>query len=137
VQIAIPPAGASQAFPQAPQFSGSELMSIQFAPQGLYPLSHPILQTDPVQTAAPCCGGGHAVAQFPQCAAEVVVSTQAPLQLTVPLWHVSAQRPEEQTLPAGQTVWQAPQWPGSLWRSAQSMSHWVRFPPQLTPQAPA
>jgi hypothetical protein len=137
LQMAIPPDGASQAFPQAPQFSGSELVSIQSAPQGLYPLSQLVPQVEAAQTAAPCCGAGHALAQLPQCAAEVAVSTQAPLQLTAPLWHVSAQWPAEQTLPAGQTVWQAPQCPGSLLRSVQSMSHCVSLPPQLMPHAPA
>jgi hypothetical protein len=77
------------------------------------------------------------LSQLPQWAAEVAVSTQAPLQLTAPLWHVSAHWPAEQTLPAGHVVWQVPQCPGSLLRSAQLLSHCVRFPPQLTPQAPA
>ena len=137
LQMAIPSAGASHTFPQAPQFSGSAVVSIQFAPHALYPASQLMLHVDPVQTAVPCCGAGHALPQLPQCAAEVAVSMQAPLQLTVPLWHVSAQWPAEQTLPAAQLVWQLPQCAGSLLRAAQSRSHCVSFSPQLTPHAPA
>jgi hypothetical protein len=82
LQMAIPPAGASQACPHAPQFSGSELWFTQLAPQGLYPLSQLMLQAEPAHTAVPCCGMGHAMSQLPQWAAEVAVSTHAPLQLT-------------------------------------------------------
>jgi hypothetical protein len=85
LHAAMPPAGASQACPQAPQFRGSELVSIQLAPQALYPLSHAMLQVDAAHTAEPCCGAGHALSQLPQWEVEVAVSTQAPPQLTAPL----------------------------------------------------
>jgi hypothetical protein len=83
--VAIPLAGASHTWPHAPQFSGSELVSMQFAPQGLYPLSQAMLQVDAAHTAEPCCGVGHALSQLPQWLADVAVSTQAPPQLTAPL----------------------------------------------------
>jgi hypothetical protein len=81
-----------QTVPHAPQFTGSDEVSVQASPAlppsaGARTLQRPRgeaqegAQTPAVQAAAPPAGTGQAIPQAPQLALSVATSTQVPLQL--------------------------------------------------------
>jgi hypothetical protein len=139
-----------QAVPQAPQFVGLSVRSVQaccVVPHSVpdaAQLQAPLWHTSPVTQA---------VAQLPQCCGSVAGSVQLAVrpvpQLTLPAAQV--QVPETQLSPAAQALMQLPQWLASVARFAQPMvapqftspfGHWqapatqVAPGPQRRPQPP-
>ncbi len=101
-------APAPQAMPQAPQFAGSDVMSVQVPAQRLCPTPHwhsPAMQCSPPVHAAP---------QAPQCASLLRRSTHAPVHTVSPGEHpVAVHVPVEHTSPVAHRLPQAPQCAGS------------------------
>jgi hypothetical protein len=78
--MGVASAGASQASPQAPQFSASRLTSTHLPAQTRSALAHERLQRPPEQT----CPAGHAAPQAPQFAGSLATFRQRPPQLAKP-----------------------------------------------------
>jgi hypothetical protein len=109
---------AGHCTPQPPQLEASLCMSTQLPLQWVSCVGHshvPLWQGLPPQS----------VAQSPQCMLFDWRSTQDPLQLNMPLLHMSTQVPVSHGWPIGQAIPHAPQFCGELLRSTQ-------VPPQLT-----
>lgn len=108
-----------QTFPHSPQWSGSELGSIQPLPQSSAPEGQ--VQAPALQPR----GAWQALPQAPQFATSAVISTHCPVpvQSALPLWQV--QRPFTQALPRGHDTPQAPQCAASDVRDAQTVPHRV------------
>jgi hypothetical protein len=120
VQNAVPPLGAAQALPQAPQFSTSDPVAthcpLQFVvPVGQLSVQAPFEQTLPdVQT----------VPQAPQLLLSVCLLTHSPLQRASPVPQLGVQAPLTHAMlpPAGapgQTLPQLPQ----LFLSLEVLTH--------------
>jgi hypothetical protein len=69
--------------------------------------------------------GAHALPHVPQLAGSSLTVVQIPEQFVVPVAHVVAHAPAEQTCPDVQALPQAPQLPGSLPRFTQRLPHLV------------
>jgi len=139
-QLAVPPAGAAQACPQAPQLAASDRVSTQNAPQRTVPVAQVGRHAPATQTS----DGGHPLPQAPQLARSIRTSTQVVPQPVSGAAQVGvpAQAPATHDCPARQARPQPPQW-AALERtstsqpSAASWSQSAKPAPQAKAQAPA
>ncbi len=114
----MPFAGASQTWPQSPQFLAFVAVSTQLAPHLSKPLAQLKSQVDAAHVALPCVGLGHAVSHAPQWLGDVAMSKQEPPQLLSAPSQAALHVPFEHTSPAPQVLPQPPQLAGSLAVSA-------------------
>jgi hypothetical protein len=131
MHAALPLAGESQTLPQAPQFSGSLLVSTQ-RPSHEVP-AQSIVHSPLSQVAAPFSPAMQLVPHAPQLPSDELKLTHVPPQLVLSASHASVHAPLEQTLPRLQRAPHAPQCSGSLLRSAQSSPHDTSPSLQRTP----
>jgi hypothetical protein len=109
LHAACPPAIAGHTFPQAPQLSGSEAVSVQTAPHAVQPVAHEVPHVPFVHVGTTSPLLGQTFAHDPQNCGSLVRSTQLPLQLVSGGAHVAEQPVGVHTCPAPHTTPHAPQ----------------------------
>jgi hypothetical protein len=109
--------------PQAPQFSGSEVVFVHELPHLSKSTLHEKSQVPPVHVAREFGGVGQRTAHPPQCSASVEVSMHERLQLVRPAGHPARQAFPLHTSVTAQALSQPPQLLGSLLSS-------MHVPPQ-------
>jgi hypothetical protein len=124
-------APGTQTVPQAPQFWGSVVRSVQAAPHVVNPEAQLVAHRPPAQT----CPGAQGAPQAPQLAASLPMFTHRPLQSVVPTGQTQA--PDEHCFAPLQDAPHAPQFCESLERSTQAPVHTLSGAGQAALHEPA